>query len=170
MIVLRFSAGRGWRARVVQLATWSWASHVDIELEDGRLLGAVPGRGVCIRPPEPPASAGRVERYRAATPQAAVAVAATQLGKPYDWPGVLGYALRRDWQDHRAWFCSELIAWACVKAGTPLLRADRTWRITPRDLLLSPLLEPLDTTTTPLAPAGGGRGVAAPRTAGRGPA
>ncbi|MEW5727707.1 MAG: hypothetical protein AB1918_07770, partial [Pseudomonadota bacterium] len=61
MLTLRFSGGRGLDAQVVKLATWSWCSHVDFVLPDGRLLGAVPGRGVCIRDVE--LDDARVECY-----------------------------------------------------------------------------------------------------------
>jgi uncharacterized protein YycO len=30
-----------------------------------------------------------------------------QLGKPYDWTGILGFLFWRDWQDDAAWWCSE---------------------------------------------------------------
>lgn len=59
----------------------------------------------------------------------------TQLGKPYDWWGVLGIGLRRRWQADDHWFCSELVAWAFDRAGYPLVRV-QSWRITPRDLYL----------------------------------
>lgn len=66
-------------------------------------------------------------------PQAVIAAARSQIGKPYDWPGVLGFGFRRRWQDDDAWFCSELVAWAFVEAGTPLFRTE-AWRITPQDV------------------------------------
>ncbi len=147
MIALRFSGGMGLTGRVVQAATWSWASHVDFELEDGRLLGAVPGRGVCIRDPRDDAPS-RVERYQVAvdegTANAALTRAKWVIGRPYDWAGVVGWGLHRQWHDDDAWFCSELVAWSFLMEGAPLLRATDAWRITPRDLLLSPYLVPLD--------------------------
>jgi uncharacterized protein YycO len=141
MITLRFSGGLGVAGRVIQAATWSWCSHVDFVMADSRLLGAVPGHGVCIREPE--ADAGRVEVYQADIPDWALAYATSQVGQPYDWAGVLGWVVHRDWQEADSWFCSELIAWSCQSAGHPLVRADRAWRITPRDLLLSPYLIPV---------------------------
>ncbi len=145
MITLRFAAGRGLASQLVQLATWSWASHVDIELGGGYLLGAVPGKGVCLREAE--IDDARVERYAVDLNPVAAAVllrhARSQLGRPYDWPGVLGYGLRRDWQEQDSWFCSELVAWVFAQTACPLLRGEQVWRITPRDLLMSPLLEPL---------------------------
>lgn len=142
MIVLRFEGGTGVVGRMIRLATWSWCSHVDVEAPDGGLVGAMPGQGVVRRPA--PFDVGRVERYaldlEPETERQVRAALAGQIGKPYDWPGILGWALRRDWQDTDRWFCSELIAWAFAQAGHPLLRAADVWRITPRDLLLSPLL------------------------------
>lgn len=73
-------------------------------------------------------------------PEKVIAAARSQIGKPYDWAGVLGFGFRRRWQDDDAWFCSELVAWAFAEAGTPLFR-EHAWRITPRDLYI-PLLNP----------------------------
>lgn len=162
MITLRFSGGLGMAGSVIQITTWSWCSHVDFVLDDGRLLGAVPGRGVCIREQE--VDAGRVELYQADVPDFAVAYATSQIGQPYDWAGVVGWALRRQWQETDSWFCSELVAWACQSVGAPLLRAKDAWRITPRDLLMSPLLIPL------AAAADGGWGAATPQATGETPA
>ena len=74
---------------------------------------------------------------------AALALAMEQHGKPYDWAGVLGWGLRRQWQAPDSWFCFELVAASFDAAGAPLLRGSDAWRITPRDLLLSPYLVPL---------------------------
>lgn len=151
MVTLRFSGGRGIEATLVKAATWSWCSHVDFVLPDGRLLGAVPGRGVCIREVE--FDDVRVELYGVERPrlvyhEMALQFAHTQVGRPYDWAGVLGWGMRRDWQEADSWFCSELVAWSFEKAGFPLLRANEVWRITPRDLLMSPFLIPISGTWT----------------------
>ncbi len=113
---------------------------MDFVLPDGRLLGAVPG-GVRVRPYDP--SALRIERYHVDASDTVLSVALAQLGKHYDWPGALGLALRRNWQEDDAWFCSELVAWSFEQAGRPLLNAPQAWRLTPRDILLSPLLRQL---------------------------
>jgi uncharacterized protein YycO len=138
MITLRFSTLDDLTGRVVQWATWSWASHVDVVLTDGSLIGAIPKRGVVMRVPD---QAGRVEFYHVQVPAGPVIERMlSQIGRPYDWPGIMGWALRRDWQDPHAWFCSELVAWAFENAGFPLLRSEGLSRITPRDLLMSPML------------------------------
>lgn len=58
--------------------------------------------------------------------------ALSQVGKPYDWRFAWGWLFRRNWQDNRAWACSELIAWAaeCVPDEMTLDT------ISPRDLFL----------------------------------
>lgn len=137
MITLQFSTTSRPASRLICWGTWGRHSHVDLVLPDGQLLGAVPG-GVQVRPFDP--SALRIERHQVDAPDTVLERAISQQGRPYDWPGVLGYALRRDWQEDDSWFCSELVAWAFQDAGRPLLRAGDAWRITPRDLLLSPLL------------------------------
>lgn len=139
MTTLQFSANRTLGSRLIRAATWSDFSHVEFVLPSGRLLGAAADGGVLIRDPRTDYS--RVERYRVDTQAEPIVEAAReQLCKPYDWAGVIGWGLRRDWQEDDAWFCSELVAWAFHAAGHPLLRAERLHRITPRDLLLSPLL------------------------------
>jgi len=144
MIALQFHAGRTLSTRIVQLATWSWTSHVDVELPDGNLIGAVPGEGVVIRD-SATINAKRIERFFVDTTKqqnrAIYKAIESQLGAPYDWGGVLGIGFHRNWQAYDSWFCSELVTWAFAGAGVSLLRTDRAWRITPRDLLLSPLLK-----------------------------
>lgn len=143
MITLQFSTTGDWQSRAIRFLTWSWASHVDVVLSDGALLGALASRGVCLHAP-PAGGYRRVERYDVLVPAAPVLrFLRRQLGKPYDWSAILAWPLRRDWHDRRAWFCSELVAAAFEQAGTPLLRASSAAamrRITPRDLLLSPCL------------------------------
>jgi len=64
--------------------------------------------------------------------------AKTQASKPYDWGAILGLATDRNWRNDDRWFCSELIAKSFEQVGHPLLNpAIVSWRITPRDILLS---------------------------------
>ena len=73
----------------------------------------------------------------------AYAWAVTQIGKPYDWRAILGIAGGNDdWHCGEDYFCSELVASAFEEIGKPLLNPDTVvWRVTPRDLLLSPNLK-----------------------------
>ena len=57
----------------------------------------------------------------------------SQLGKPYDWPGVLRFVTRgkeTDSDNPPHWFCSRLVACAYRKANLPLLNAP-DWKINP---------------------------------------
>lgn len=141
MIRLRFSTQPGIASRLIRWGTWSPFSHVDFVMPDGRVLGATASAGVAIRDAEP-AQHEAIFNVPGVPGDVVFSIAAGQLGRPYDWAGVLGFALRRRWHDHHAWFCSELVAWAFWEAGVPLLRTDAAWRVTPRDLLLSPRLQP----------------------------
>jgi hypothetical protein len=48
----------------------------------------------------------------------------SQLGVRYDFGAIFGILVDRNWRDESRWFCSELVAWACEKAGNPLLNVD----------------------------------------------
>jgi len=148
MLTLQFSTTNGAGSRLIRFFTWSDFSHVDLVLANQDLLGARMSGGVRIRK--------GTERTFSKVAQFGVHVPATieeqviaflfgQIGKPYDWGAIFGLVFRRNWQKTDSWFCSELIAAAFQQAGFPLLRETLN-RITPRDLVMSPLLLPLDVT------------------------
>lgn len=138
MITLQFSAQNDIASWAIRRFTWSQYSHVDLVLPDGSLLGARTAAGVSIAPAHP---CHRAARFTVDAPDEVLAIAKGQIGKPYDWSGIFGMISRSDWQQPDQWFCSELVAWAFQQAGMPLINA-QTHRITPRDLLLSPYLQP----------------------------
>jgi uncharacterized protein YycO len=142
MIIL-FSRDRGVFSALIRVATWSDWSHVDV-VDGDHLIGAL-ASGVARYP--------AAERISVSTATARMEVPLTaeqhrlalrflaeQLGKPYDWAGIFGMPLRRDWQQDDAWFCSELVAAACAFAGRPVTRRE-SGRVTPQDLYESMLLE-----------------------------
>ncbi|WP_456459700.1 YiiX/YebB-like N1pC/P60 family cysteine hydrolase [Desulfurobacterium sp.] len=65
-----------------------------------------------------------------------------QLGKPYDWLGILGFPLR-NWklESKDRWFCSELVFTAFKQAGVELLKNTHPSEVSPRLFLKSPLLQ-----------------------------
>jgi hypothetical protein len=177
MITLQFSTTKHISSKAIQFFTWSWASHVDFVLPNGKLFGALAtqdGGGVRLHDAEnytrierfqvdAPESIidiamtqdgggvrlhdaenyTRIERFQVDAPESIIDIAMTQEGKPYDWAGIFGLVLReRNWEDDDKWFCSELVAWSFKQGGFPLLN-ETTSRITPRDLLISPLLKPI---------------------------
>lgn len=68
-------------------------------------------------------------------PDKVLALARAQVGKGYDWWGILGFWFRRKLQRDDAFVCSELIAWCFQEAGYPLFRR-QAWRINPEMLYL----------------------------------
>lgn len=142
MITLQFSTTSHIGSKLIRLGTWSDFSHVDIILPDGSLLGATATLGVAIRENDI-SKMTKIEKYivQDVDSSAIISTALEQVGKPYDWKGVLNFITRsRDWEDDSSWFCSELVAYAFKNNGTPLLNAPN-YRTTPRDLLMSPLLK-----------------------------
>lgn len=114
---------------------------------DGRVLDATPQYGVSMRLET---DDGSTRYYLPDAPPSqvrnAVAYATQQIGKPYDWKAIVGWAMRRDWHKPGAWFCSELVEAAMYDAGCELLNLDNhVDRITPHDLLLSTRLQPCKT-------------------------
>ncbi|HZH44263.1 MAG TPA: YiiX/YebB-like N1pC/P60 family cysteine hydrolase [Lysobacter sp.] len=128
----------------ILLRTFLWSEWSHVALIDGdEIVEAAAGQGVRVRPLADllaEASEYEVIAVPARSPRAVLAAARSQVGKPYDWRGVLGIGARRRWQDTDAWFCSELVAWAFARGGSPLVRVD-AWRITPRDLYI-PIFQP----------------------------
>jgi hypothetical protein len=143
MIELQFSTTRHLTSKAIAYGTFSWASHVDFVLPDGRLLGAI-SKGVCIHEPYGPDVMTKSERYFVDAPDSVIDIALEEIGKPYDWQGIFNFFVRnRNWEETDAWFCSELAAYAFKKAGVPLIRAE-TYRVTPGNLLMSPFLIPCE--------------------------
>lgn len=150
-----FTRRRHLGSLAIRLGTWSTWSHVDLVDDRGaapELIGAVAPSGVVRQ--------SMAERLQMASQAALVEfsvrdrntvldAAASQLGRPYDWLGVAGIALRgRDWQEDDCWFCSELVAWSFSAAGEPLFRADLVSRVNPQHLWM--LAHPSLQTESPL--------------------
>jgi uncharacterized protein YycO len=140
-IKLQFSSSNSVGSRLIRWRDWSDYSHVDLVLPDGKLLGALPDGGVQIRDPYPTRS--KLILSIEVSPDKYHSIlfrALSQVGKPYDYVGILGFVFNRDWEDDSKWFCSELIAWLFKECGVPILRTDNTDRISTKDLMLSPYL------------------------------
>lgn len=120
---------------LLRAALWSPWSHCAL-VDGDRVLEAAAPHGVRARTlAELCAEASRFEvrELPCPDPAAAIAWAESQLGKPYDYRGVVGIGFRRRWQDADAWFCSEFVSEAIRQGGRALFRAD-AYRITPLHL------------------------------------
>lgn len=146
MVTLQFSTERAIDSAIIRFLTWSDISHVDIvEPVTGQLLGARLHGGVQLRPVDYSSFhkviRAEIELPNLAAEQAVLSAARSQIGKPYDWTGILNFGFQRNWREEDSWFCSEFVAWSFEKAGYALLNVGaEVWRITPRDLLLSPVV------------------------------
>jgi len=63
-----------------------------------------------------------------------------QVGKKYDYFGILGFILRRGTQSQGKWFCSELCSATLNAAGVPLLKRIADSKVSPTLIGISPLL------------------------------
>jgi hypothetical protein len=136
------TTGQFWSGQIRTFEDGFWASHNEVLMPEGGLLGAHYDGGVQLRPEG--YDKGLVERELyvelSVTQEQANnfhSFLRAQLGKPYDTEAILGMLTHRDWQEPGRWFCSELVAAALCASGVwPARLAAGLNRITPRDTLL----------------------------------
>ena len=120
----------------IRAASWSRWSHVAV-VDGDTVIEAITFHGV-VRTPlaqrQKQDPRWSISALPCTDPAAVITAAASQVGKPYDYTGVLGIGLHRNWQQGDRWFCSELVAWAFAAGGSPLFRTHATHRVTPQDL------------------------------------
>jgi hypothetical protein len=140
-IKLRFVKNKTIWSKLVRIFTWSEFSHVDYVFDDGKCFGALPQIGVNFNT----LRVDYCEFYEMEVKDKAKIEfwLLSQRGKAYDWMAILAMPFRRNWQDPSDWFCSELIATA-LEQDTPMINEPNKYRVTPRDLLLSPFLKKVD--------------------------
>lgn len=137
---LLFSTSRHPLSGIVRAGTRSRWSHVGL-IDGNSVIEATATHGVVrTRLFESLARASEFAfvELPCTDPAAAIAMAAGEIGKPYDWSGVFGIGFNRDWQEDDAWFCSELVAWAFEETLQPLLRSEVLRRVTPQHLWMLP--------------------------------
>ena len=137
-------------------------SHMDFVLDDGSLLGSsnmgigspvIKGNpcGVAIRPPDYQKPWGLRRRMILNTDRAddIIAMALTQLGKPFDNSAIFTFMSKwtprpaRNWHIDDAWFCAEYCTWAEETGGYWKRRL--IWpkdRVSPTDNLLLFVTDP----------------------------
>lgn len=124
---------------VIRAVTWGRWSHVALLVDAATVIEATGADGVHATPLSKLMERStefcivEVDVPRGTSDPIKAAIR-SQLGKDYDWWGIAGLSIRRDWQDPANWWCSELVAWAFQQGGAPLFRADALHRITPHDL------------------------------------
>ena len=140
VIRLRFSTNDNIFDKLINWYGRGWAAHVDAQLPDYSLIGAVPFKGVHHLlfdsvstkklTVELPTTKEIQDKF--------YAFITDQLGKSYDWRSLFSMiTYGRDWREDDSWFCSELIAAALEHSGYfehPLSISSA--RFMPQDLLM----------------------------------
>lgn len=124
---------------LIRAVTWSEYSHVDLILDDTQLIGAIAGDGVVLNKVNERlaiSSKAVVMHVPVSDIPASEAFAIGQLGKQYDWLGVIGIGLKRNWQEDDKWSCAELVASILAAGGQRPFDSKFYHRITPQQLLM----------------------------------
>lgn len=103
---------------LVEVSTLSRWSHCWAELDNGHIIDAMVGIGVSDRLPGRPRWSERVsiDSFPSSKRIALQEWLQSQIGKEYDYGGIIGWPLR-EWQAQNKWFCSELLAYGLVTSG-----------------------------------------------------
>ena len=105
---------------------WEQWGHCGVVTPSGLVIEALPRTGVTRTPLaafEARSSKVSHVQIECAFPERGIAFAAAQVGKPYDWGGVVAIPFRaRDWAKAESWFCSELLEAALIEAGRTRFR------------------------------------------------
>jgi len=132
---LIFSRRRNLGSLALRTLMWSSWSHCGVITPENTVIEARMFAGVIERPLIDLLEETSKHSFKTITvpdDAAAIAFARAQVGKPYDWAGVVGLALRRDgWEAPDAWFCSELVE-ACAVAGGRRRFDQQARRVTPQ--------------------------------------
>lgn len=142
-LTVGYVTGGAWTSRLIEWRSAGGPSHATTLVESGWVIDAQFSGGVRRRPVDS-FKGMTVEWYRvpAARPNVSgtINALASQIGVPYDWRDIIDFAFpagfRRNWDDGRAWICSELQAWAEWKGLIlPKAAVARGGRLAPVDTM-----------------------------------
>lgn len=129
-------------APIIRAFTWSDFSHMVIVIDGGKNVLHSDFHGVRIEPIEDLKNRSKnwiLVEYECEFPELVIEACKTQIGKPYDFGGIVGIFIRDvNLQDDSKWWCSELPAYGFMKAGIPKFQEDYLHRITPQNWLMLP--------------------------------
>lgn len=141
--------GTSFMSRIIRARTWSQYSHCSYIAPSFNLeIEAWRGGVTAVTVPFTNHTPGtRVDLFEFldtdGVDQAMTHFLRQQVGKPYDFPGIIGFVTRRaqgmaKFQDR--WFCSELVFAAAQHARKDLLARVPAWKVTPAMIAYSPIL------------------------------
>lgn len=121
---------------IIRWVTWSDWSHVAILFDDNLVIESTLGHGgvkTCsLDEFKSRASEWAIFDIECKNPEGVLEAAMSQVGKPYDWTGILGIGFHRDWQEDDAWWCSEFMLWCFDESGDPKIKREAIRRATPQ--------------------------------------
>jgi len=133
--------GRGFLSTLIRWQTRGKYSHAAIRVNEDECVEAWQGAGVRLKKIT---DWSNVDIFRVPATErqriVAVSFAGQQIGKKYDYLGVLRFLSRRHCNDVQRWFCSELVFAAFKHAGVDLLHRIAPWEVSPAVLSTSPFL------------------------------
>lgn len=131
-------------SKAIRWQTRSVYSHAALLCPDGHLIHALADRGVVREPapfgPDDTCDVFNVPSMTSKQWEAAARFAAAQVGKGYDWWGVIRFVARDRLPDSPNYFCSELVFEALAWAGRRVLERCEAYDVSPGMLGLSPCL------------------------------
>lgn len=133
VIRIEFSKSGSIISKLIRWFTWGKWSHVAVRMPEGDMIEAREFLGVVRRNVKYEDVQQVVLEVTEEQAKVFHDVLRSQVGKPYDWLAILGFLFRRDWQRDDYWICSELVAWALIKAGVNVILRKR-WRVDPTEL------------------------------------
>ena len=147
--------GKSFTSKVIKRVTKGEYSHTAIILEDGRIIEAWQG---CNKvrvisdlseghSPGTPVDIYNVSMNSAQKKRFTEFVEA-QIGKKYDYKGLVGFYFNSGVQNEDKWFCSELFAAACIYAEAYILHNLLPYQTSPHLASVSPKTHYIKSTVT----------------------
>jgi len=139
--------GKSLTSKVIKFKTRGVYSHTAIMLDDNKIVEAWQGSNKVriiksLSDGHKPGTEVDIYYLNATQSQQVLFVefVMKQLGKKYDYKGILGFVLNRNIHGQDSWFCSELFMAACDYAGIVILRNTTPWQTSPSLITKSPKL------------------------------
>lgn len=131
-------------SKAIKLKTWSEISHTSAFLPGGEEVIEAWGKGVIRRPWREGHTEGtRIDLLEVkCSPEQAQAFYLflySQIGKEYDFKGIMGFAFSSGIHNKEKWFCSELVFAAALHAGIVLLERIEAHKVSPGLIHCTPL-------------------------------
>jgi len=128
-------------APLIRFVTWSDFSHVAVMIDEDTIVHA-DFKGVRIEPVKDLQARSKnwmIVEYECDNPQEMIDACLSQVGKPYDFSGLVGIILRDvNIQDDSRWWCSELPMYGSAVAKWPTFNVEFIHRLTPQHWLMLP--------------------------------